>query len=240
MLNYFRGIRDKIDTRNNAADEYATRVASKNRVIDIGGKNKFSGSGRKIRLFCKNPNSTLISTDILPEYQPDIVDDICNTSIRYNSFDGIFCEAVLEHVTEYWKAVDNIYSILQKGGEVFISVPFFQPFHGKTDYHRFTFTEVERMLEKFSEVKVFTRGRKLSGYGFVFWQVLTFGQFNSFIRRFPRLGKLFIIMVNSLLKMGLYIAYKYKRKERQVSFEEYSFFFIYLMYTPSVYAWAKK
>jgi SAM-dependent methyltransferase len=240
MSYYSRGIRDKIDTRINAADEYATRVASKNRVLDIGGQNKFSGSGRKIRLFCKNPKSKLISTDISPVFQPDIVDDICNTSIGHSSFEGIFCEAVLEHVTEYWKAIDNIYSILVKGGEAFISVPFFQPFHGKTDYHRFTFTEVERMLNKFSEVKVFTRGPKLSGYGYVFWLVLTFGQFGRFIKRFPRLGKLFIITVNSLLKMGLYIVYKYKRKENQVSFEEYSFFFIYLRYTPSVYAWAKK
>jgi hypothetical protein len=215
-----------MDTRVSAADEYATRVASKNRVLDIGGKNKFLGSDRKIRHFCSNPNSKRISTDILPEYQPDIVDNICNTSIRHSSFEGIFCEAVLEHVTEYWKAIDNIYSILVKGGETFISVPFFQSFHGKTDYHRFTSTEVERMLNKFSEVKVFTRGPKLSGYGYAFGLVLTFGQFKRLIKKFPRLGKLFIITVNSLLKMGLYIVYKYKRKESQVSFEEYSFFFI--------------
>lgn len=240
MSNYFKGIRDKIDIRMNAASEYASCVASKNRVLDVGGRNKFSRSGQRIRRLSKNPNNTIISTDILPEYKPDIVDDICNTTIKPNSFDGIFCVAVLEHVTEYWRAIDNIYSILEKGGEAFIAVPFIQPFHGETDYHRFTFTEVARMLEKFSEVKIFIRGGKKSGYGFVFWQVLTFNKFAGLDKKFPRLTKVLIVMVNSLLKMGLYAVYKYKRKEKQVGFEDYSFFNIHLRFNTSICAWVKK
>lgn len=236
MLDVYKGVKDTIDTRVDAAEEYATRVASKNRVLDIGGRNALSRSGRRIRRLGRNPNNIIVSTDILPDYEPDIVDDICSTSIKPNSFDGVFCVAVLEHVKEYWKAVDNIYSVLETGGEIFIDVPFFSPFHSSADHHRFTFTEIVRMLGRFSEVKVFTTGKK-SGYGFVFWEILSF---SSLDKRYPRLTAHLTAIVNSLLKMGLYVVYKIKRHDDQVPFEDYSFYYIYLKFNDSFCAWAKK
>ena len=40
------------------------------------------------------------------------------------------------------------------------------------DYHRFTFTEVDRILNTFSKHKIFLPDG--NGYGGVFWLVLTF------------------------------------------------------------------
>ena len=156
MMDLFRGIRDKLDFRLNIAEAYESRVVSKSKVLDIGGRNSSSKSRKRIDLLTKNTCNKIICTDIIVEYRPDLVDDITNTSIKPESFDGVYCDAILEHVTEYWKAVENIYSILQCGGEAFIYVPFCFLFHDKMDYHRFTFTEVARMLERFREVKIFT------------------------------------------------------------------------------------
>jgi hypothetical protein len=107
---------------------------------------------------------------------------ICNTTIPPASFDGICCDAILEHVTEYWKAIDNIHSILTDGGEAFIYVPFHFPYHDLMDYHRFTIKEAARMLEQFSDVKIFMDGAD-SGYGYVLWSTITLSK----IMALPRL-----------------------------------------------------
>lgn len=174
MTDLFQDIKDKLDFRLNIVRKYESRVISKNTVLDIGSRNSSSKSRERINALNKNPHNTIVCTDILAEYKPDIVDDITNTSIKPSSFDGIYCNAILEHVTEYWKAVDNIYFILKRGGGAFIYVPFCFQFHDKMDYHRFTFTEVARMLERFRELKIFTPGID-SGYGYVIWSVLTLG-----------------------------------------------------------------
>jgi len=235
MSDIFRGIKDKLDFRLNARNDYVSRVVSKNRVLDIGGRNRFSESRRRINQLNKNPNSVVTSTDIIPEYGPDLVDDICNTAIAPNSFDGVYCDAVLEHVTEYWKAVDNIHSILADGGEAFIYVPFCYPFHDRMDYHRFTFTEVARMLERFSEVKILAPGKE-SGYGYVFWSMVSLTQ----ISRFPQVHKVLALTLNGLLKIGLWIVYKLKLRSMPNTFEEVSFYWIYLYVNHGFAAWVRK
>lgn len=234
MGEIFKGIKDRIDMRLNARIEYESRVVSKNRVLDIGGRNRSSNSRRRINQLNKNPVNTIICTDIIEEYGPDIVDDICNTSIKPNSFNGIYADAVLEHVTEYWKALENIYSILETGGEAFISIPFFFPFHDKMDYHRFTFTEVIRMLNEFSEVKMFVPGIS-SGYGHVFWSILTM----NLIEKLPRFHMFLTRITNSLIKLILYLVYRSERC-RENSFPDVSFYWIYLRVTNGFCAWAKK
>jgi predicted SAM-dependent methyltransferase len=120
----------------------ATKLAwrQRNKVLDIGGRNSTSSSGRRLKRLGTNPGTSVVATDILPDYGPDLVDDICDTRIEPRSFDGVYCDAVLEHVTEYWSAIRNIHSILEEGGEAFIYVPFYFQYHDYMDYHRFTVT----------------------------------------------------------------------------------------------------
>ena len=115
MTDLFREIRDKLDFRLNIAEAYESRVVSKQWVLDIGGRNSTSKSRKRINDLNKSTENTIICTDILSDYKPDLVDDIMNTSIKPESFDGVYCDAILEHVTEYWKALDNIYFILRGG-----------------------------------------------------------------------------------------------------------------------------
>jgi hypothetical protein len=216
------------------------RVASKNRILDVGGQNCSSRSRKQLNLLSQNPNRTVVCTDILPDYKPDIVDDICNTAIKPNSFDGVYCDAILEHVQEYWKAIDNIYDIIEADGEAFFYVPFMFHFHDFMDYHRFTFTEVDRMLNRFSEVKIFVPG-EYDGFGWVFWYVVTM----TTIGKYKRLHRISSKLTDLILKILLTIAYRVKKKEIQnkyddISVQDFCYYYIYLFMNHGFCAWAKK
>ncbi len=238
MRDLFHGIKDKIDFRIDARVNYETRVVSKPKLLDIGGRNNESRSRKHIKTLNNNLNNVVVSTDIIADYQPDLVDDICNTKIEASTFDGVYCDAILEHVTEYWKAIDNIHKILKPEGEAFFYTPFFYPFHDLMDYHRFTFTEMYRMLDLFSEVRIFLPDAA-SGYGYVFWYVATFGA----ISKFPKIHRILTGSFNALFKIGLFIAYKLKLgrlKTREYTFQEIAFYYIYLAVNHGFCAWVKK
>jgi len=240
MTDLFRGVRDKIDFRLNARKEYETRVASKGRILDVGGQNRFSRSCKQLEQLSQGYHNAIVCTDIIFRYKPDIVDDICDTAIKPNSFDGVYCEAILEHVKEYWKAVDNIYDIMKKNAEAFFYVPFMYHFHDFMDYHRFTFTEVARMLNKFRQVKIFVPGES-DGFGWVFWYVVT-------MTNMPKFGHLHGILAkltNSFLKVCLSIVYKLKEKQirqkyNNISAEDFCYYYTYLFMNHGFCAWAKK
>jgi hypothetical protein len=240
MRDLFQGLKGQIDFDVDARERYETRVVSKSRVLDIGGRNSSSRSRRRIALLSRNPHSTIVSSDIVEEYRPDIVDDICHTKIEPNSFDGVYCDAILEHVTEYWRALDNIYDILEEKGEAFLYVPFVYAFHDLMDYHRFTFTEVSRMLRRFSDVRLFMPG-KSSGFGFVYWYILSFGT----IMRFPAIHRMLAEATNRLLSLALLGLYRLKRRtitreHGNVSFDEFRFYYVYLRLNHGFCAWVRK
>jgi len=188
----------------------------------------------------QSASNTIVSTDIVPDYKPDVVDDISNTAIKPNSFDGVYCDAILEHVQEYWKAIDNIHEILEGGGEAFFYVPFIFHFHDLMDYHRFTFTEVARMLNRFFEVKIFVPGES-DGFGWVFWYVITM----TTISKCERLHRILSKLTDSVLKVLLSIMYKVRKKEIQkkykdISIHDYCYYYTYLFMNHGFCAWARK
>ena len=75
------------------------------------------------------------------------------------------------------------------------------------DYHRFTFTELERMLRSFREYKLFLPDG--NGYGGVLWQVLTFYQ----ISKIPSLWRALSAVVNSAVAVPLTLAYVLTRRQ---------------------------
>ena len=237
LLHFLKGTADKIDFRVGARIDYERRVASKDRVLDIGGRNATSHSHNMLRELSTNANTSIVSTDVVADYAPDLVDDICNTQIPSGTFDGVYCAAVLEHVEDYAAAVNNIHKVLKPGGEVFIYVPFFWCFHDLMDYHRFTLTELERLLRIFREYKLFLPDS--NGYGGVLWQVLTFYQ----ISKFPRLWHALSAVVNSAIAVPLTLAYLATRRNttaNEISLSQYRFYHIHLRMNHGFCAWARK
>jgi len=236
-VHLFKSTADKIDFRVGARIDYERRVASKDRVLDIGGRNAASHSNKTLRALSTNTNTAIVSTDLIADYAPDLVDDICNTQIPSGTFDGVYCAAVLEHVEDYAAAVDNIHKVLKPGGEVFIYVPFFWCVHDLMDYHRFTFTELDRMLRAFREYRLFLPDG--NGYGGVLWQVLTFYQ----ISKFPRLWHALSALVNAAIAVPVTLAYALTRRAQAasgISLRQYRFYYLHLRMNHGFCAWARK
>lgn len=85
--------------------------------------------------------------------------DIQRLPFKSERCDGILCVAVLEHVAEPQRAVDEMFRILKPGGILVGFVPFLYPCHGSpSDYWRFTEEGLRFMLRRFDEVEVVAWG----------------------------------------------------------------------------------
>lgn len=104
-----------------------------------------------------------IGTDMLAGDNVDIVinftADIEEIRAKLNGkkINTIICCSVLEHVDNVFKIAENISKILDKGGVLFISVPFHWRFHGyPNDYWRFTPEGLKYLFKDFEFSKGMT------------------------------------------------------------------------------------
>jgi SAM-dependent methyltransferase/uncharacterized protein YbaR (Trm112 family) len=92
----------------------------------------------------------IIAFDVVPFPGVDLVGDGLRLPIRSNSVDGIINTGVLEHVESPERMVSEIFRVLRPRGEVYIEVPFLQPFHSDpVDFHRFSLPALERLFRCF-------------------------------------------------------------------------------------------
>lgn len=69
------------------------------------------------------------------------------------SFDLCILVAVLEHVADPWRCVEEVRRVLRPGGYVYAVTPFLQPVHmGAHDFTRFTFVGHRRLFRHFDDV----------------------------------------------------------------------------------------
>jgi len=118
------------------------RKGTKTKILDVG-----SGP-RKL-------DEKVITIDIKPFPNVDVIGDIQNIPFENNSFDTVWCEAVLEHVKNPTKAVSEIYRLLKKGGYVFVVVPFIHKYHEHpNDYYRWSKSGLKELFKNFKEEKI--------------------------------------------------------------------------------------
>jgi len=99
----------------------------------------FRSSSRRLYESFKNVERNRISVDINESYNPDVVGDICDLNMfKDESIDGIICTAILEHVYNLFKAVQEIYRILKKGGKVFVYLPWIWRYHASKGEYEVT------------------------------------------------------------------------------------------------------
>lgn len=140
------------DYRNNFRGLALNKIQREAQVIlDIG-----RGARDDQKLF-ENHDYRVLSMDL--DDEPDYQCDACNMEvIPSNSIDAVLCIAVLEHVYNPFKAIEEIYRVLRKGGYIFGYVPFLYGFHAKPDgyrdYFRYTVQGVAYLLSNFSEVQI--------------------------------------------------------------------------------------
>jgi ubiquinone/menaquinone biosynthesis C-methylase UbiE len=117
-------------------DEVSTENS---KILDIGS------GGRKI-------SDRIINVDVELYNNVNVIGDAHNLPFLNNVFDMIIITAVLEHVKQPEKVIDEIWRCLKKNGIVYAEVPFLQGFHADpTDYQRYTKVGMQFLFKEFDE-----------------------------------------------------------------------------------------
>ncbi|MGB3459364.1 MAG: class I SAM-dependent methyltransferase [Halobacteriota archaeon] len=101
------------------------------RVLDIGCGNLLDRIGF-------SPGDEYIGADVTKSKYTALLADIHNLPFKNESFDSCICNAVLEHIREPEIALNECYRVLERGGVLWVSVPFLQHIHSDYDFRRFT------------------------------------------------------------------------------------------------------
>ena len=107
-------------------------------------------------LFRKQPNLTYTTADL---YSPiaDVKADICNLPFDDNSFDVVFCNHVLEHITDDTKAMQELYRVLKPSGMGIFQIP--------QDLSRTTTFEDDSITDQKERAKIFGQYDHVRVYG---------------------------------------------------------------------------
>jgi len=153
-VNYFY-LKNKKDFR----DQILSEIEQNDDILDVGMsmRDKYS----KIKA---NSLETLDVNDY-GEY-PNIICDICDDIEGLESkYDKIICIALLEHVYDPFKAVNNIKIMLKENGVLYGFVPYLYQYHAPDelqfqDYFRFSKDALAYLFKDFNSLEIFPmRGR---------------------------------------------------------------------------------
>lgn len=115
--------------------------------IPINGKVLNVGSGStKLR-------DDVVNLDVMNLPNVNIVADAHYLPFKANSFDCVFCSAVLEHTIKPWIVASEIQRVLKVKGVACIQVPFLEAVHDEYDYFRFTLKGLKLLFTELNEVK---------------------------------------------------------------------------------------
>ncbi len=119
-------------------------------------------------IFRKQKNLDYTTSD-LESPIADVKADICNLPFKDNSFDVIFCNHVLEHITDDTKAMQELFRTLKKGGFGIFQIP--QDLSRETTFEDDSITDRKQRAEIFGQydhVRVYGRDyfNKLRSIGF--------------------------------------------------------------------------
>lgn len=130
------------------AEALAGTIAPKVLVIGSGDGDTSYGALAEL------PGIRILETDVSTEGGPSLVCDCHDLPFDAALFDAVICEAVLEHVFNPQRCVEEIHRVLKPAGLVFAATPFMQQVHlGPFDFTRFTRTGHRALFSRFHEVE---------------------------------------------------------------------------------------
>ncbi len=120
---------------------YAHKYIS-GKTLDLG-----AGSG-KYREIIREKARELVTFDMVPGQNIDVVGDALNTPFDSETFDTIISTQVLEHIEKPWLMVKEIRRILKNNGTCVLTAPFLEPYHADPhDYFRYTIEGIKSLFE---------------------------------------------------------------------------------------------
>jgi uncharacterized protein YbaR (Trm112 family) len=119
------------------------------RVLVIGG----SRLGKGMESLASNPSIDLVETDVSFGPHTRLICDAHDIPFEDGSFDGVIAQAVLEHVVDPHRCVQEIHRVLKDQGIVYAETPFMQQVHGRQyDFTRFSHLGHRRLFRRFEEI----------------------------------------------------------------------------------------
>jgi SAM-dependent methyltransferase len=123
--------------------------ASRQTVLVIGGGTIGSGADE----LYSDCSIELVGTDVYASPHTALVADAHRLPFGDGMFDGVWVQAVLEHVLEPASVVSEIHRVLRREGLVYAETPFMQQVHERAyDFSRFTQSGHRWLFKRFSEI----------------------------------------------------------------------------------------
>ena len=156
-----RGLRARLNSLVFGANPIAPRIATAiitrlrenegaRRVLVVGGGARGSGAD----LLYEADDIELIGTDVYASRYTRVVADGHELPFKSSTFDAVWIQAVLEHVLEPSRVVDEVHRVLKPSGLLYADTPFMQQVHeGAYDFTRFTLSGHRWLLRRFEEIE---------------------------------------------------------------------------------------
>ena len=151
LLQFIPG-RDKNQksTRNFSRFVDLLKTQSKSpQILVIGG----SIVGKGMETLVQDRELILVESDVAFGPRTTLICDAHDIPFHDKSFDGVVAQAILEHVVDPYRCVEEIYRVLNDKGLVYAETPFMQQVHGgRFDFTRFTHLGHRRLFRWFDEI----------------------------------------------------------------------------------------
>lgn len=139
-------------TRRNYKALSSLLSAGSSRVLIIGGGTIGAGA-REFYRDCQSKHIHIEAIDVFLSPNIQAIADAHFLPYGISSFDIVVIQAVLEHVIDPQRVVDEISRVLIDDGVVYVETPFMQSVHeGPYDFFRFTTSGLRWMFREFQEI----------------------------------------------------------------------------------------
>ena len=155
--NYVQAIKKKLVIKNKTSIKNSLKFlnrlllnSNKPKILIIGSAEIGVGTDQ----FLSNPDVKTLGLDIYKTETVDIIADAHYLPFDECTFDGVWIQAVLEHVIDPKLVSDEIHRVLKLKGIVYSEIPFMQPVHeGAYDFTRYTLPGHRYLFKKFEEIE---------------------------------------------------------------------------------------
>jgi uncharacterized protein YbaR (Trm112 family)/SAM-dependent methyltransferase len=119
------------------------------RVLIVGGGDLGAG----LDVLIEDSRFTFVESDVYFGDRVQVIADGHDLPFRSEAFDGVICQAVLEHVVDPPRCVHEIHRVLKSRGLAYAEIPFMQQVHMQGyDFTRYTLGGFRRLFRNFREV----------------------------------------------------------------------------------------
>jgi SAM-dependent methyltransferase len=115
------------------------------------------GLGEGLEGFIEDSRFNFVESDVHFGNRVKLIADGHDLPFRSEVFDGVICQAVLEHVADPPRCVQEMHRVLKRRGLAYAEIPFMQQVHAKGyDFTRYTLGGFRRLFRNFREVEAGT------------------------------------------------------------------------------------